>query len=73
MARPLLLENCVGCHGDTKSESGLRLDSLAAMLRGGDSGLISFITESGPIRKILTHLGERIARSMALPQALPDC
>jgi hypothetical protein len=36
--RPLLLEKCVGCHGDKKSESGLRLDSLAAMLRGGDSG-----------------------------------
>ena len=25
---------------------------------GGDIGLIAFITEPGPIRKILTHLGE---------------
>jgi hypothetical protein len=25
---------------------------------GGDTRLISFITEPGPIRKILTHLGE---------------
>ena len=25
---------------------------------GGDIRLIAFITESGPIRKILTHLGE---------------
>ena len=38
---------------------------------GGDIRLIAFITEPGPIRQILTHL--RIARSMALPQALPYC
>ena len=36
--RPLLLEKCVKCHGDTKSESGLRLDSRAALMQGGDSG-----------------------------------
>jgi hypothetical protein len=36
--RPLLVEKCVTCHGDKKSESGLRLDSLAGLLRGGESG-----------------------------------
>ncbi len=36
--RPLLLEKCVKCHGDAKSESGLRLDSRAALMQGGDSG-----------------------------------
>ena len=36
--RPLLLEKCVKCHGDDKSESGLRLDSRAALMQGGDSG-----------------------------------
>jgi hypothetical protein len=33
-----LLEKCVKCHGDDKSESGLRLDSRAALMQGGDSG-----------------------------------
>jgi len=34
--RPLLVEHCVECHGQKKEESGLRLDSRQAVLRGGD-------------------------------------
>ncbi|WP_164100814.1 PSD1 and planctomycete cytochrome C domain-containing protein [Candidatus Laterigemmans baculatus] len=36
--RPLLAGKCVKCHGPEKQEGGLRLDSLEAMLKGGDSG-----------------------------------
>jgi hypothetical protein len=36
--RPVLIERCVKCHGPKKQESGLRLDSREAILRGGDSG-----------------------------------
>jgi mono/diheme cytochrome c family protein len=36
--RPLLVERCVECHGPEKQKSNLRLDSLAAILKGGDSG-----------------------------------
>ena len=36
--RPVLAQHCVTCHGEQKQESGLRLDSRAAMLKGGDSG-----------------------------------
>jgi len=36
--RPLLASKCVKCHGEEKQEGGLRLDSLEAMLEGGDSG-----------------------------------
>lgn len=36
--RPLLVEHCVKCHGPKKSESGLRLDSSAAVFKGGESG-----------------------------------
>src|SRR5215218_8723852 len=39
--RPLLTEHCFKCHGDTKGKEpkgGLRLDSHAAMLKGGDNG-----------------------------------
>ena len=36
--RPMLVEQCQGCHGPDKQWAGLRLDSLAAMLSGGDSG-----------------------------------
>lgn len=36
--RPLLLEHCTACHGEEQQEAELRLDSLAAMLEGGDRG-----------------------------------
>ena len=36
--RPVLVEHCQKCHGASKQESGLRLDSREAMLRGGNSG-----------------------------------
>jgi len=36
--RPLLVEKCLSCHGEKKAKGGLRLDSRAAMLKGGDSG-----------------------------------
>ena len=36
--RPVLIEKCIGCHGEEKQSGGLRLDSLAAMLKGGESG-----------------------------------
>ncbi len=36
--RPLLLEHCISCHGSEKQEGGLRLDSRANVLAGGESG-----------------------------------
>ena len=37
-ARALLLDRCTDCHGADGAESGLRLDSRAGLLRGGDFG-----------------------------------
>jgi len=36
--RPLLAQRCLECHGVKKQSGGLRLDSHASMLKGGDSG-----------------------------------
>ncbi|MGV3773194.1 MAG: DUF1553 domain-containing protein [Verrucomicrobiales bacterium] len=36
--RPLLVEHCYECHSGLKQKGGLRLDSAAAVLSGGDSG-----------------------------------
>src|SRR4051812_21825670 len=35
--RPLLVARCQHCHGPEKQEAGLRLDSRASILKGGDS------------------------------------
>jgi hypothetical protein len=36
--RPVLAEHCFKCHGPQKQRASLRLDSRAAILKGGDSG-----------------------------------
>ena len=36
--KPILAQNCYGCHGPTAQQSGLRLDLRQNALRGGDYG-----------------------------------
>ena len=36
--KPVLLSRCAACHGALKQEAGLRIDTVAFMIRGGDSG-----------------------------------
>ncbi len=36
--RPVLLDNCISCHGKDLVQGGLRLDSRAGLLKGGDNG-----------------------------------
>jgi mono/diheme cytochrome c family protein len=36
--RPLLIRNCLSCHGDKAQQGGLRLDSRAAIGKGGARG-----------------------------------
>ena len=36
--RPALEKHCIQCHGSTKQEGGLRLDSRTGWEKGGDSG-----------------------------------
>ena len=36
--RPVLFEKCFSCHGEKTQQGGLRLDSRAAILKGGGNG-----------------------------------
>jgi hypothetical protein len=36
--RPVLLDTCFRCHGGEKTSGGLRVDSRASLLKGGDGG-----------------------------------
>lgn len=40
---PILVENCLDCHGPDKQKSALRVDERASLLRGGDYGLPAII------------------------------
>ncbi len=61
---PILENNCLHCHNQDESESGLRLDSRAYMLRGGDSGLAAIVPgEPGKsyLMEVITHADEDMA------------
>jgi len=55
--RPVLVEKCGGCHGPKKQSGGLRLDSRAAILQGGDSG--PAITLDKPMKSLLLEAVRR--------------
>ena len=49
--KPLLQARCYGCHGALQQKSALRLDTVALMLRGGDSGPV--VTKGDAERSLL--------------------
>src|SRR5436190_22494361 len=59
--RPVLAENCLRCHGPKKQMSGLRLDSRAALLEGGDNGpaVTPGDPDHSPLVRAVRHQGER--------------
>lgn len=69
--RPRLIKECQQCHGDRKQESGLRLDSKAAILNGGESG--SVIVANSPGESLLLHVIEYEGDIQMPPEdKLPD-
>ena len=55
--RPVLVEHCIDCHGPDKQKSELRLDSRAALIRGGTQG--SVVQPGQPERSQLVHVIRR--------------
>ena len=58
--RPLLIEHCQKCHGPIKQEAGLRLDSRAALMTGGEHGpaIVSGQPDQSLLLKVVRHLGD---------------
>ncbi len=58
--RPVLIEKCVACHGPEKQKGGLRVDSRAALLAGGERGaaLVPGKPDEGLLLRTLAHDGE---------------
>ena len=57
--RPVLAQNCYSCH-TTEADGGLRLDSRAAVLKGGDSGpaMVPGHPESSLLISSISHTGD---------------
>src|SRR6187551_3534518 len=58
--RPVLFQRCFSCHGEKEPKSGLRLDSRAAILKGGVRGaaVVPGKPEESLLLKVLTHTGD---------------
>ncbi len=58
--KPLFEKGCVKCHGSEKQKSKLRLDSLAATLKGGENGpdVIAGKSEKSPLVWAVARIGD---------------
>jgi cytochrome c553 len=68
--QPILEARCFSCHGEKKQKGGLRLDSLAGALTGGDSGPAAVpgnLTKSLLIQAVRRHGEVEMPPKEALP------
>ncbi|MBX7106762.1 MAG: DUF1549 domain-containing protein, partial [Gemmataceae bacterium] len=70
--RPVLVEHCHACHSATKSKAGLRLDSRAGLLKGGDSGPAIVPGDPGKSRLIAAIKYGDVELQMPPRAKLPD-
>jgi len=63
--QPLFAERCVKCHGAEKQKGGLRLDSKAAALKGGDDGKV--IAPGNSAESRLVHLVAGLEQDTIMP------
>jgi hypothetical protein len=58
--RPVLAGHCYECHGPQKQKAGLRLDSRAAVVTGGEHGpvVVPGKPEESPLIQAVKHAGE---------------
>lgn len=63
--RPVLVQKCYRCHGPEKQESDLRLDSYAAMLRGGATS--PAVIPEDPEGSLLIHVIEYDDEELQMP------
>ena len=71
--RPILVDQCIKCHGPKKQSSSLRLDSREAVIKGGDSGpsLVPAKPDESLIVQAVAHTHEELKMppSGKLPEA----
>ncbi len=63
--RPLLEASCFRCHGEQRPKGGLRLDSLEAVLKGGDDGKVVVAGDSK--KSLLVAAAAQVNDEIAMP------
>lgn len=67
--RPVLVEQCFKCHGSEAVSNGLRVDSRAALLKGGDSG--PSIVVGKPAQSLLIKAISGVNEDLEMPPENP--
>ena len=67
--RPVLVEHCQSCHGPEKQKAGLRLDSRAFLLQGGESG--PAVVPGNPEASLLLKAVSHADPDLAMPPKKP--
>ncbi len=65
--RPILVEQCLACHGDKKQQGGLRLDTRGAMLKGNETG--AAVTPGDPSQSRLVQVLKYATDDIQMPPA----
>ncbi len=63
--KPIFEKSCFKCHGSEKQKGKLRLDSLAAALKGGEDGKV--IEPGNSAKSLLVHSVARLDEDEAMP------
>ena len=63
--QPIFEKSCYGCHGPKKQKGDLRLDSLAATLKGGEDGKI--LEKGNSAKSKLVQFVARLNEDDAMP------
>lgn len=63
--KPIFEKSCVKCHGTEKQKGKLRLDSLAAVLKGGENGKCVILGQSA--KSVLVQNVARLDPESAMP------
>ena len=69
--RPLLIDRCIQCHGESKQWAGLRVDSRNGIILGGDSGPAIDIASPGKSELLSRVLATDFEIRMPPPEAGP--
>ncbi len=67
--RPVLISECVECHGAEKQKGGLRVDFRDGLRKGGDTG--PAIVPGDPGKSLLLAAIKHVDRDLAMPQKRP--
>lgn len=67
--RPILAQNCVGCHGPEKQKGGLRMDTRENLLKGGkdEEKVIKVVEPGDPAKSMMIEAIEYKNEDIQMP------